>query len=41
MILITVLNISRENQSDTNFKPEEFWECNSYEDTTAIFDPKG
>lgn len=35
--------ISREteNQENTNFEPEEVWECNSYSETTGLFDPKG
>ncbi|XP_026813042.1 leucine-rich repeat protein soc-2-like isoform X1 [Rhopalosiphum maidis] len=30
----------REDQGDTCFKPEEFWDCDSYEFTTDLFDPK-
>lgn len=31
----------RENKEDINFEPEEYWDGDSYEQTTGLFDPKG
>lgn len=33
-------SIHGEEQEDTYFKEEEFWDCGSYEFTTDLFDPK-